>query len=55
VTIETQALLFEARARLGGTLVRLAVERLDAIGQGLHGFRPAMAIMQWTAEKSCAA
>ena len=50
VTIETEAVLLEARARLGGTLTRLAVERLDRIGS-LHGFRPAMTVTQWAARK----
>ncbi len=50
VTIETEALLFvEQRAR-GGTLTRLAVERLEALG-GRHGFRPAMRVTQWAAVK----
>ena len=39
VVIETEAALFAAREKFGGTLTRLSVERLDAIGS-LHGFRP---------------
>lgn len=50
VTIETEALLIAARARLGGTLTRLSVERLDRIG-AMHGFRPAMTVTQWAAVK----
>ncbi len=50
VTIETEALLIETCLRLGGTLTRLSVERLDRIGTK-HGFRPAMTITQWTATK----
>jgi precorrin-6Y C5,15-methyltransferase (decarboxylating) len=50
VTIECQALLFERRRALGGSLIRLAVERLDEIGS-LHGFRPAMAVVQYCGEK----
>jgi len=50
VTVETDAVLIDAVQRLGGTLTRLSVERLDAIG-GLHGFRPAMTVTQWSAEK----
>jgi precorrin-6Y C5,15-methyltransferase (decarboxylating) len=50
VTIETDAALFAANRRLGGTLTRIGVERLTDIG-GLHGFRPAMTITQWTASK----
>jgi precorrin-6Y C5,15-methyltransferase (decarboxylating) len=50
VTVETDALLIAARARLGGTLTRLSVERLDQIGS-MHGFRPAMTVTQWAAAK----
>lgn len=50
VTIETDIALFAANRRLGGTLTRIGVERLTDIG-GLHGFRPAMTITQWTASK----
>ncbi len=50
VTIETEAVLFDAHARHGGSLARLSVERLDAVGR-MHGFRPAMTVTQyaWTA------
>ncbi len=48
VTIETERVLFDARARLGGTLTRLSVERLDRIGS-MHGFRPAMTVTQFAA------
>lgn len=50
VTIESQALLVERQKALGGTLTRLAIERLDTIGS-LHGFRPAMAVVQFCGEK----
>jgi len=50
VVIETEAALFAAREKFGGTLTRLSVERLDMIG-GLHGFRPAMTVTQWSADK----
>lgn len=46
VTVETEAALLAARRRYGGQLVRLSVERLDALG-GMHGFRPAMTVTQW--------
>jgi precorrin-6Y C5,15-methyltransferase (decarboxylating) len=42
--------LFEAHARLGGTLTRLSVERLDRVG-GMHGFRPSMTVTQYAACK----
>ena len=46
VTLETEAALLDARARLGGTLTRLSIERLDRIGT-MHGYRPAMTVTQW--------
>ncbi len=50
VTIESEAALITARARHGGTLSRLSVERLDRIG-GMHGYRPAITVTQWLATK----
>jgi precorrin-6Y C5,15-methyltransferase (decarboxylating) len=48
VVVETEAALIAAQRRFGGTLTRLSVERLDAVGT-LHGFRPAMTVTQWSA------
>ncbi len=50
VALDTQAVLFDAQARLGGTLTRIAVERLDQIGT-MRAFRPAMAVVQWAVTK----
>ncbi|MBV9117769.1 MAG: precorrin-6y C5,15-methyltransferase (decarboxylating) subunit CbiE [Acetobacteraceae bacterium] len=50
VTIETEALLFAAQQRRGGTLTRLSVDRLDGIG-AMRAFRPAMTVTQWAAVK----
>ncbi|MGI3778502.1 MAG: precorrin-6y C5,15-methyltransferase (decarboxylating) subunit CbiE [Janthinobacterium lividum] len=50
VTLETDAVLLAARARLGGTLTRIGVERLDRIGT-MHAFRPAMTVTQLAAVK----
>jgi precorrin-6Y C5,15-methyltransferase (decarboxylating) len=50
VALDTQAKLLELQARLGGTLTRLAVERLDQIGT-MRALRPAMAVVQWAAVK----
>ena len=50
VALDTQGLLFDAQARLGGTLTRVAVERLDQIGT-MRAFRPAMAVVQWAVVK----
>jgi precorrin-6Y C5,15-methyltransferase (decarboxylating) len=50
VTLETEAALIAARARLGGTLLRVGVERLDGVGT-MHAFRPGMTVTQWVASK----
>ncbi|SFM52787.1 precorrin-6Y C5,15-methyltransferase (decarboxylating) [Ectothiorhodospira mobilis] len=50
VVVETQQVVLEAWQRLGGSLTRLSVERLDRVG-GLHAFRPAMPVLQWVVEK----
>ena len=50
VALDTQALLFDAQGRLGGTLTRIAIERLDQIGT-MRAFRPAMAIVQWMVKR----
>jgi precorrin-6Y C5,15-methyltransferase (decarboxylating) len=50
VTLETEAALLEARTRLGGTLLRLSLERLDTVGT-MHAYRPAMTVTQWSAVK----
>jgi len=50
ITIESEAALLAARARLGGTLTRLSVERLDGVGR-MHGYRPAMTVTQFVAMK----
>jgi precorrin-6Y C5,15-methyltransferase (decarboxylating) len=50
VTVETEAALLAARARLGGSLLRLSVERLDAVG-AMHAYRPAMTVTQLLAVK----
>ena len=50
VALDTQGMLFDAQARFGGTLTRIAVERLDQIGT-MRAFRPAMAVVQWAVSK----
>ena len=50
IALDTHSLLFDAQARLGGTLTRLAVERLDHIG-AMRAFRPAMPVVQWAVVK----
>ena len=46
VTVETEALLLQRQATLGGELNRLAIARLEPIG-GRHGWRPALPVTQW--------
>jgi precorrin-6Y C5,15-methyltransferase (decarboxylating) len=46
IAVATEAALFAAQARLGGTLSRIGVERLDQVG-GMAAFRPAMTVTQW--------
>ncbi|MBS0559244.1 MAG: precorrin-6y C5,15-methyltransferase (decarboxylating) subunit CbiE [Proteobacteria bacterium] len=50
VTLETEATLLAARARLGGSLSRIGIERMDKVGP-MHAYRPAMTVTQWAAEK----
>ncbi len=50
VTIETESLLAAQFSTLGGSLVRLSVERSDRVGR-FHAFRPAMTVTQWMAVK----
>lgn len=50
VTVETELLLHEARARLGGSMSRIGVEDLEPIGR-LHGWKPARPIVQWSVER----
>ncbi|MEP9351822.1 precorrin-6y C5,15-methyltransferase (decarboxylating) subunit CbiE [Xanthobacter sp. KR7-225] len=47
VTLQTEALLLAAHARLGGTLVRIALSRAAPV-QGLTGWRSAMPVTQWS-------
>jgi precorrin-6Y C5,15-methyltransferase (decarboxylating) len=51
VTAETEALFLASHIRLGASLKRIGVERLDAIGNR-HGFRPSMTVTQLAALKS---
>jgi precorrin-6B C5,15-methyltransferase / cobalt-precorrin-6B C5,C15-methyltransferase len=46
VTVETEALLLQRRAMLGGELTRIAVARLEPMG-GRQGWRPALPVTQW--------
>jgi precorrin-6Y C5,15-methyltransferase (decarboxylating) len=47
VTLEMEALLLDRYRRLGGTLIRLSVDRAAPVG-AMTGWRPAMPVTQWT-------
>lgn len=47
VTTEMEAVLLAEQARHGGTLTRIDIARVAAIGT-MHGWRPAMPVTQWS-------
>lgn len=51
VTLESEARLADLYKQHGGTLLRLAVDRLEPVGK-LHGWRAAMPVTQWRVSKS---
>lgn len=50
VTLEGEAALFAAQARLGGQLSRIAVSRAEPVGP-YQGWRPLMSVTQWAVTK----
>jgi precorrin-6Y C5,15-methyltransferase (decarboxylating) len=46
VTLETEALLIDLHARLGGDLIRIALSRVTSVGE-MRGWRAAMPVTQW--------
>lgn len=50
VTLETESALIGAHAKYGGALIRIGIERAEAIGSK-SGWRPAMPVIQWAARK----
>jgi precorrin-6Y C5,15-methyltransferase (decarboxylating) len=50
ITLPTEAALIQAQSSLGGTLTRIAIERLDQVG-AMAAYRPAMTVTQWRIEK----
>lgn len=50
VTVEGEAVLFEAQRALGGSLTRIAVSRAEPVGP-FQGWRPLMPVTQWRARK----
>lgn len=51
VTLETEAVLLDHHARLGGSLTRIAVSRAEPVG-GMTGWRSAMPVTIWAWTKS---
>ncbi|GAK71467.1 precorrin-6Y C5,15-methyltransferase [Agrobacterium rubi TR3 = NBRC 13261] len=47
VTLEMEAVLLAAQARLGGSLIRLDVARASPVGT-MQGWRPSMPVTQWS-------
>ena len=50
VTLEGEAVMMALHRAHGGELVRIAVQRAEPVGR-LHGWRPAMEVMQWSLAK----
>ncbi|WP_281825956.1 precorrin-6y C5,15-methyltransferase (decarboxylating) subunit CbiE [Jannaschia rubra] len=50
VTLESETILAELHARHGGDLVRLSVDRAEAVGR-YRGWRPSMTVTQWSLVK----
>lgn len=53
VTVETEALLLDARRTLGGRLTRISVEQLEPLGD-YAGWKPSRAVVQWSVQKPLA-
>ena len=54
VTLEGQAELIARYRRHGGDLTQIQIARADPVGR-FHGWRAAMAVVQWRVEKPCQA
>lgn len=50
VTLETEALLYAAQIRHGGTLMRIDLAEMGALG-GRRGWQPARPVVQWSVTK----
>ncbi len=50
VTLQGEAVLFDAQERLGGALSRIAISRAEPVGPFL-GWRPLMPVTQWSIRK----
>ena len=50
VTLESEAILLDLHARLGGELMRIAIDRAEKVGP-YRGFKPAMPVIHWHVTK----
>jgi precorrin-6Y C5,15-methyltransferase (decarboxylating) len=48
VSLQTEALLLEQHAQLGGQLLRIALARSGSLSADKSGWRPAMPLLQWS-------
>ncbi len=46
VTLESEAILIDLHGRLGGELMRVAIDRAETVGP-FRGFKPAMPVIHW--------
>ena len=47
VTLETEAVIIAACKQYGGNIIRIGIERSEAVGS-MTGLRPAMSVLQWS-------
>ncbi|NDW04850.1 precorrin-6y C5,15-methyltransferase (decarboxylating) subunit CbiE [Jiella pacifica] len=50
VTLESEAILIDLHGRLGGELMRIAIDRAETVGP-FRGFKPAMPVVHWHLSK----
>ncbi len=50
VTLETEAVIIAACKKYGGEIIRIGIERAEAVGS-MTGLRPAMSVLQWSISK----
>ncbi|MEZ5690389.1 MAG: precorrin-6y C5,15-methyltransferase (decarboxylating) subunit CbiE [Rickettsiales bacterium] len=50
VTVETEATILAAYKKYGGDIIRIGIERSEAVGT-MTGLRPAMSVLQWSVVK----
>lgn len=50
VTLETEIALISAHKQYGGNIIRIGIERAEAVGS-MTGLRPAMSVLQWSVVK----